>query len=693
MMHSIVIASYLIAAVAFLVGTALLAVSWRGQRTGTLLLLATAVSAAWGAFLAYAEWQLTMTVNWVLLADVLRYGAWLAFLSALFGAWPSSGLLRGLRIAAHVLWVVLALYCVIPGLGLLPVAVRPSSIGIPLIGTLILALVGVMFLEQIYRNVEPAQRWALKFLVIALGLMFAYDIFLYSYAVLYRQFNPSAWAARGFVDALLVPLLLVAAARNPGWSVQVGVSRRAVFYSTSLLVIAFYIIATAVGGYYVRLYGGDWGRVGAITIICFALLGLALIAGSGQARSRLRVFLHKNFFSFRHDYREEWLRLTATLSAGDSDLSLRAVRALAQTMDSPAGTLFMRGDNDELLQESQWNLPTPAGLKFSARAPAFEFMRERHWIYDLGEPPPMGNAALQPPAELRALPRAWLVVPLILGENLIGIVVLAEARARRAFDWEDIDLLRAAGSHVAGVLAQASIARRLAEARQFEGFNRLTAFLMHDLKNVAAQLSLLLQNAERHKHNPQFVDDMLATVANSVHRITRLLEQLRGDATPAVHGRAQLATVIDKALEECRAQRPRPDYQAAAEGLWVRANAEQLATVLGHVLRNAQDAAQAHGHVTLRTQRTATQAVIEIEDDGGGMDEAFIRDRLFKPFFTTKASRGMGIGAYQAREYVRSLGGAVDVDSAPGRGTVFRICLPLAADVEAGADGKLAAAP
>jgi len=692
-MHDIVIASYLIAACAFLAGTALLAVSWRGQRTGALLILATLVSALWAALLAYAEWRRDVATTWVLLAEALRYGAWLVFVGALLGALPTSGLLRGLRVAGHALWILLALYCLWPITRLAHPAVLQFNIGVPLFGMLLLALVGVVFLEQIFRNVDPEQRWALKFLVIALGVLFAYDVFLYSYAVLYRQVNTSAWAARGFVDALLVPLLVVAAARNPVWSLDVRVSRRAVFYSSSLLVAACYIIATAVGGYYVRLYGGNWGRVAEITLICFALLVVLLLAASGQARARLRVFLHKNFFSFRHDYREEWLRLTATLSAGDSDLSLRAVRALAQTMDSPAGTLFMRGDNDELLQESQWNLPTPAGLKFSARAPAFEFMRERHWIYDLGEPPPMGNAALQPPAELRALPRAWLVVPLILGENLIGIVVLAEARARRAFDWEDIDLLRAAGSHVAGVLAQASIARRLAEARQFEGFNRLTAFLMHDLKNVAAQQSLLLQNAERHKHNPQFVDDMLATVANSVHRITRLLEQLRGDATPAVHGRAQLATVIDKALEECRAQRPRPDYQAAAEGLWVRANAEQLATVLGHVLRNAQDAAQAHGHVTLRTQRTATQAVIEIEDDGGGMDEAFIRDRLFKPFFTTKASRGMGIGAYQAREYVRSLGGAVDVDSAPGRGTVFRICLPLAADVEAGADGKLAAAP
>ncbi len=677
-MYVIVIASYLIAAAAFLVGTVLLAISWRGQRTGALLILATAASVAWGVFLAYAEWQHSLAVNSVLLAEVLRYGAWLVFVSALFGAWPVSGLLRGLRIGTHALWIALALYCLWPATGLAPATALSFNVNLPLIGLLVLALIGVMFLEQISRNVEPGQRWALKFLVIGLGVMFAYDIFLYSYAVLYRQFNLSAWAARGFINALLVPLLMVAAVRNPGWTLQIGVSRRVVFYSTSLLVVACYIIATAIGGYYVRLYGGSWGRVAEITLVCLALLLMLLIALSGTARSHLRVFLHKNFFSFRHDYREEWLRLTATLSASNTELPLRAVRAMAQIMDSPAGAVFLRGQAEEFVLEACLNMPTPADLKFPARLPAFEFMRERRWIYDLSEPPPLGNERLRAPAELMALPSAWLLAPLVLEDRLVGFVVLAQARARRAFDWEDTDLLRAAGSQVAATLAQAADAKRVAEARQFEGFNRLTAFLMHDLKNIAAQQSLLLQNAERHKHNPAFVDDMLTTVANSVQRISRLLEQLRGDAVPAKHARVQLSVVIERALGECRAQSPQPEYQPAAEELWVRADSDQLATVLGHVIRNAQDAAKEHGHVTLRAERALGHAVIEIEDDGAGMDEDFIRNRLFQPFFTTKASRGMGIGAYQAREYVHSLGGALRVNSTPGQGTVFVIQLPLA---------------
>ncbi|MDE2270364.1 MAG: PEP-CTERM system histidine kinase PrsK [Xanthomonadaceae bacterium] len=681
-MHFIVIASYLTVAAAFLIATGLMAIGWRsGQRTGALLILATAVSALWGLVLAYAEWQRTLAVSWLMLAEILRYGAWLAFLGALFSAWPNAGFARGLRIAAHTLWILLAVYCVWPATASRHFVPIPFGVGVPLVGVLLLALLGVVYLEQIYRNVKPEQRWALKFLMIGLGVLFAYDIFLYSYAVLYRQFNGSAWAARGFVDALVAPLLVVSAARNREWKLEVAVSRRVVFYSTSLLAVAFYIIATAIGGYYVRLYGGDWGRVVEITLICLAVLVVLLLAGSGQARSRLNVLLRKNFFSFRHDYREEWLKLTATLSAseGDTGLQLRAVRAMAQIMDSPAGALWTRGETGKFVLATDWNMPVPAVLEFPHDLPVFEFLRERKWIYDLTAPPPLGDERLQVPVELTELPRAWLLVPLVLEDRLVGLVVLAQARARRAIDWEDIDLLRTAGSQVAGTLVQAANARRLAEARQFEGFNRLTAFLMHDLKNIAAQQSLLLQNAARHKQNPAFVEDMLATVENSVRRITRLLEQLRGDTAPPVRGRVLLGAVIDRALAGCGARSPVPECQASVEDLWLRADADQLATVLGHVIRNAQDAAQAHGHVRLRLRRVDGQAVIEIEDDGVGMDEDFIRDRLFQPFFTTKASRGMGIGAYQAREYVRSLGGAVKVHSVPGQGTVFTIELPLAA--------------
>lgn len=676
-MHIIVIVGYVIGTIAFLACSLLLVSSWRGQRTGALLILATAVSALWSAFLAYAAWQETIPVAWIFIAEILRYGAWLGFVTALFGSWKMPGLLRGLRWCVHILWVALALYCLWPLMGLPQPTVIRFVISLPVIGMLILPLAGLVFLEQLYRNVQPEQRWALKFLVIGLGSIFAYDIFLYSYAALYKEINLSAWAARGFINALVVPLLVVAAARNAQWSLQVAVSRRVVFYSSSLFAVSIYIIATAIGGYYVRMYGGDWGRVAEITLACCAALILFLIAFSGHARSRLKMFLHKNFFNYRHDYREEWLLLTATLSSGNGELSLRAIQALGQIMDSPAGILFLGSESGEFVSVANWNMPNPADLKFNSTLPLFERMRERQWIYDFGQQPPLGEEKLAAPVELSVLPNAWLMVPLILDAQLMGFVVLAQARARRKLDWEDIDLLRTAGRQVASTLAQATNARRLTETRQFEGFNRLTAFVMHDIKNLVAQQSLLIKNAERHKHNQVFVDDMLATVENSVQRMTGLLDQLRSDTTSKPRNRVHLNAVIERLIKERGLQSPKPVYVATAEDLCVLADTEQLITVLGHIIRNAQEATPSDGHVQVRVRRDKDRVCIEVEDDGEGMDEEFVRNRLFEPFFTTKSSKGMGIGAYQAREYARSLGGNVRVNSTPGHGTVFTMLLPL----------------
>lgn len=675
-MPSIVIISYLVEAAAFIGLGLLLASSWRGQRMGALLILAAGVSVLWGAFLAFAAWWASIAVSWLLLAEILRYGAWLGFVTALFGMWAMPAFLRGLRVGVHVLWPLLGLYCLIPALKYLGV-VLPFSLVVPVIGVLILALAGLVFIEQIYRNVQPGQRWSLKFLMIGLGVIFVYDIFLYSYAALYGQINQIAWAARGFINALAAPLLLVAAARNPEWSLQVAVSRRVVFYSSSLFAVAIYIVATAIGGYYVRLYGGDWGRVAEITLICFALVVLLLVVFSGQARSRLRMFLHQNFFNFRHDYREEWLRLTATLSVGVEGLSLRAIQAIAHIMDSPAGALFVKTESNKFIPAAHWNMPVPGDLALASEAEFFNFICRRQWIYDFSAAPPFGDMTLKAPQALYALPRVWLMVPLIVEERLAGFVMLADARARRRLDWEDIDLLRAAGQQVASTLAQAESARRLAEARQFDGFNRLTAFMMHDLKNIAAQQSLLLQNAERHKHNPAFVDDMLKTVENSVGRTNRLLEQLRGETSSTARHRVRLVEVIEKAVEECGQQQPKPEFSPGDGNLYIEADAAQLAMVLRHVIRNAQDAVSSNGRVQIRLRQAGKDAVIEVEDNGVGMDAEFVRERLFKPFYTTKSSKGMGIGAYQAREYVQSLGGRVTVESAVGRGTVFTILLPL----------------
>jgi len=193
--------------------------------------------------------------------------------------------------------------------------------------------------EQLFRNTPDAGRWAIKPLCIGLGGAFSYDLFLYSDGLLFRHLDSGLWSARGLAHALTIPLILVSAARNKQWTIDIAVSRRLVFSSTSILLSGAYLLAIAGAGYYVRYFGSQWGSTVQGAFFFAALLLLAAVFSSGTMRAKLRVLVNKHFFSYRYDYREEWLRVTHLLSNPDPELGLneRCIKGLADLVESPAG--------------------------------------------------------------------------------------------------------------------------------------------------------------------------------------------------------------------------------------------------------------------------------------------------------------------------------------------------------------------
>jgi putative PEP-CTERM system histidine kinase len=284
----------------------------------------------------------------------------------------------------------------------------------------------------------------------------------------------------------------------------------------------------------------------------------------------------------------------------------------------------------------------------------------------------------------------WLIVPLRHDEDLLGFVILVRPRAPQMINWEVLDVLKTAARQSASYLALERAARALAEARQFEGFNRLSAFVVHDLKNLIAQLSLVARNAERHRHNPAFVDDAMGTIRNSVDKMSRLLTQLRGSSHRLGTTQVDLVQVAREATRLRAIQEPAPSFESdVGDPIPVQADADRLGAVIAHVIQNAQEATPRDGHVKVRVGRIGRNAVIDVVDTGSGMDADFVRERLFKPFDSTKGLTGMGVGAYDARELIASLGGRVVVESAPGEGTRFRMLIPT--DSDEGADLAVAA--
>ena len=674
--------SYGLAGLAFAVLTGLLAISQRDKRLGVLLMLAAGLTCVWATVTAYAAVR-TLNPLYPELLEIVRDGAWLLLLWKIFesGAQRNKGLpgitLRRIYILGVGALIAVMVYSVVLHTRAAPLTLEDLSISIT--SRIALALLGLALVEQLYRNAVDAQRWAIKHICLGLGGLFAFDFYLYSDALLFKSIDMGIWNARGVINALIVPLIAVSAARNPQWSLDIAVSRGVVFHTATLFGAGVYLLIMAAAGYYIRIFGGNWGGVLQAAFLFGAVLVLLLLLFSGALRARLKVLLSKHFFSYKYDYREEWLRFTYTLSAGEPGVNLyeRSIRAVAELVDSPAALLWVEGV-DGFHQVARWNMPAINDTE-AAGGSLCAFLDERQWVVDLKEyslqPDVYGDLRL--PAWLNAAPRAWLIVPLILHEHLMGFIVLADARSPRVFNWEDSDLLKTVGRQVAVYIAQIRANEALVESRQFESFNRLSTYVVHDLKNILAQLSLLLANAQKHKHKPEFQEDMLATIDNATQRMTRLLGQLRPGYQSAQQQESfDLRQLLEGVVREKNQASPVPQLQLPNQPLWVVADKERLARVLGHLVQNAIDATPATGTVHVALQAQGPRVLIQVTDSGRGMSETFIRESLFRPFATTK-SGGMGIGVYECREYVRELKGDMQVTSVENQGSTFTVGLPL----------------
>ncbi len=653
----------------------------QGERAAFVAsVLAAFASAIWAASSLADEYASTVAPAFLAAVfDLLRYTSWLIFL--LIPLRPQWRLGRGVGVgglpatvgAAIAFSTVALCWHVLWGQN----EADPSALGRT--SSLVLAIVGVLLTEQLFRNIGDDSRWSAKPVCLALAFIFAFDIYLYSEALLFGQFDSDALSIRGLVHSLSVPLLWLAARRRGNSLGGLQVSRSVAFFSSTLVLAGVYMLFMAALGYYVRYFGGTWGRALQMGLAFAGALFLLVMAFSGAMRSHLRVFIGKNFFSYRYDYRQEWLRFTSTLStrSGHSDVGGMVVHGLADMVESPGGDLWTRDSEEfDFHQTARWNVPQIAAVE-SAASSLVGFLREKSWVIDLDEfhSAPRRYGALVLPTWLTAQTNIALVVPLLVGDELLGFATLVRPRAAMELNWEVRDLLKTASRQAAVFMAQMQATEALLESRKFDAFNKMSAFVVHDLKNIVTQLSLMLRNAERLQNNAEFQQDMLSTVQSSLEKMKRLMLQLREGSPQAsgAHG-VELAPII-KRLGASAAESGRHIEISSPDRLATRGHSDRIERVFGHLVHNALDATPVDGRVWIRLLRVSGQVVVEVGDTGVGMTEDFVNKQLFRPFNSTKP-HGMGIGAYESAQYVRELGGSIEVASRLGQGTLVRVMLP-----------------
>jgi len=557
---------------------------------------------------------------------------------------------------------------------------------------LLTSIGGLVLVEQFARNARTDLRWELRYLWLGIGILFSFDLASWSMALLLGDYLEAVGRVRIVVNIAVAPLLAVALRRLPG-PIRSSLVKRGgtLLFNTTLVVAGGYVMLMAFASVLLRRGDTETRSLVEVLFVGASLVVLAVALFSSQVRAWSRVTLSKFLLPYRYDYRDVWLTLTRDLSEStDVPVRRRAAMSLAAFINSGRGRIWERDLDVYRPFERDLSRGQPASIDHDE---FFEFLRRREWIYDAtewrdsGGAPAIGadgTATPPPPCDLVSDKQLWLIVPLLCNTEIVGFATLDLPIAPSRLGWEQLDLLRAAGRQIGSYLAFDRAASRLAEMHQFEALNRLSAFVMHDLRHLVAQLALIVDNAARHRRNPEFVDDAILTIESSVKRMTGLMDMLKSGAVAAPERRVEVTDLLKEVVSHDTDRLPRPVLTIDDGAMEVMANRERLGQALEHLIHNAQDATPPDGQVSVSAHKEARFCTIRIADTGCGMDAEFVRTRLFKAFDSTKEERGMGLGAYEARDIVRKHGGSITVESSPGQGTIFRVSLPLAPVVSLG---------
>ncbi|ALO36476.1 histidine kinase [Colwellia sp. MT41] len=554
----------------------------------------------------------------------------------------------------------------------------PGSVKLLFSLFLLLNLWLLVLLEQLYRNADIKVKWAVWSLIIALGMATVFDFVLFAQAAMVNQLDFSYWYARGFITAIGMPLILISTRRIKDWSVDVFVSREMVFYSSMLLISGVYLLLLAIAGYAINFFGGTWGDVISIAFILLGGSVLAALLMTERLRREVKVFITKHFFANKYDYRIEWLKSIEQLEIGASDDYYHtATHIICSSLNIQQGALVKKvsSGNYQCLYQQNYRLEAD---DLRCLTTVDEFCQQHGWIIDVRELAIVENSYPNLSLDAQACRQKHIdiIIPIFMKKSVYGFFLLAMPPEQGLLNWEDRDLLFSISRQLSNYLSLNEANESLAESKQFDAFNRMSAFLVHDLKNIQAQLALISSNAKRHRDNPDFIDDVFETVASATGRLDKVLTQLRNkQLVESSKKNTDVQALIMAVVKQRNVDMPHISVQLALASR-ICIDEETFSAVLNHLLQNAQEATNDNGWVKIIAEMINDELHIEIIDNGCGMSADFIANRLFKPFDTTKGNAGMGIGVYEAKQFIESVDGTMQVTSQVNEGSHFKIVIP-----------------
>ncbi len=547
---------------------------------------------------------------------------------------------------------------------------------------LIVSLLGTVFvlyhLESALRNSRGFARWTIKYMVLGLFGMFAAHVFVAGQQLLFRSIMLEQLSAQSAVSLMSLGVVAFCVVRHRLLDVDIFVSRSVVYGSITVATVGAYLMALGVAGEIVRRFHISVDFVVA-TVVIFAT-AMALVAGllSEAVRRRVKRVIAKNFYRHRYDYRQEWTNFTTrVIAAGGLDtVPARVVEWVTETIGTSAAVLWVRdAERGWTVAAATQGLSTERLSLTLDASVVMEHVNAERPVMRLDT----GMLGFERASDVKH--RLTVLVPLVVRDELVGLLALAPPTGAE-LGMEDEDLLATAAAQAATVILNARLSEQLARSREMDAFHRLSSFIVHDLKNAVAMLSMVTENAKVHGNNPDFQRDAFRTVEDSARQMRQLIGKLRG--APGKSEEVTEGTAVNRVVQEVVAA-----TRVAAEGRVrikeeldpdtppARMPEEDLRAVVSNLLLNALEATPSNGDVFVSASRRRDRVQLVVSDTGCGMSEPFVRESLFVPFRTTK-SQGLGVGLFQVKTVIDNVGGKISVESREGVGTTFTVDLPAA---------------
>lgn len=547
-----------------------------------------------------------------------------------------------------------------------------SPIGFFFYVAIMLCLVAALVqFESTFTNASPQALWHLKFFLVGLCLMLAVQVFYYSQALLYRTLNMEYGPFRAFMF-LITCLLMIFTVVKRDMTARVTVSHHVAYKSVVLFAVGIYLLLLGGLGEGMRYLSGHFSRSVGVSVAFLTGLGLLLLLLSGRIRRELKVALLKHFYQNKYDYRTQWLLFTEQLSSTDWDRMLQSV------LEVYAGTFGVDGAALMLYDERRNGYSLTASCRMelkqefiAADSSLVAFMQKRGWVYFVRD---QVAEVAEENSEFFAANSISFVVPLPGVVRPDGLILLGKMiKPDECYIYEDFDLMKTYARQAHQTIRQHRLAKELLLSREEAAVGNVATFIMHDLKNQLAAISLITENAPRLISNPEYQKDLVVSLQTTVHKMQKLIGNLKTlDKDKTLHvERIELLGLV----EDCTLQFDGQSLQLTGGRCFVDGDRAELQKVVMNLLLNALEASAPGAVVYVTVGEDDGQRFVRVRDEGCGMTPQFIQHELFVPFHTTKES-GLGIGLFQSRQIVQAHGGRLEVESTPDVGSVFTVWLP-----------------